>query len=130
MATFLEDTAMGKAVVSQARHHRMSNNVEHKGYRRVLHRTLRSGNVEATKLVHYAVTSLFAADVGTLVRKSLIYSFAWLRRLRMLKTKCSWQQWNHIEDGEHLKFTAGKGLLCFRSISMEGLRKSLKINNE
>jgi hypothetical protein len=30
MSTFLEDTAMGKAVVLQARPHRMHNNMEHK----------------------------------------------------------------------------------------------------
>jgi len=96
----------------------------------VLHWTLLSVNVEATKLVQYAVTALFAAYVGTQMRKSLIYSFVWVRRLRILKTKCSWQQWNHIEGREHLKFTAGKGLLCFRSIRLEGLRKSLKITDE
>ena len=96
----------------------------------MLHWKLLSGSVEATKLVQYAVTALFATYVGTLVWKSLIYSFVWVRRLRILKTKCSWQQWNHIEGREHLKFTAGKGLLCFRSIRLEGLRKSLKITDE
>jgi hypothetical protein len=79
MTTFLEDTARGKAVVLQARPHRMHNNIEHKVklWKSVTSDT-HIGNVGATKLVHYSVRTLFAADVGTLVRKTLyVLSFGY-----------------------------------------------------